>query len=512
MQKLIQITVTPNELQNIKELEKKISKESKIEAKYLSYRILKESLDCRKQPVYHLNVLTSSNNDLPQIKPMPFLNVSNSAPIIVIGAGPCGLMSALRLIQKGLKPIIIERGKAVEQRKKDIAIISRNGEINEDSNFCFGEGGAGTFSDGKLYTRSTKKGNIDEVLQMFVHFGADPNILFSSHAHIGTDKLSRIVKNIRKTIEDCGGEYIFNTKVVDFIVKDDTIIGVKTNNGEDIMAEKTILCCGHSARDIYQLFYDNSWAIEAKPFAIGVRVEHPQELINISQYHNNHYSSLLPPATYSLTYNHNDRGVFSFCMCPGGIVVPSSDREGVMVVNGMSNSNRSGKFANSAVVVTVNEEDAKEFDCFGALSLMKLQEQAEQMMYYDKQICPAQRMTDFIDNKTSQNLASTSYMPQLVSQNMKERLLPFVYDNLVQGFKSFDRKLRGFITNESNVIGLESRTSSAVRLPRNNNTLQHIQIKNLYPCGEGAGYAGGITSSAMDGINVADKISNELGV
>lgn len=512
MQKEIRITVTPEQKTNIKELEKRISKESKIEEKYLSYRIIKESLDCRRDPVYHLDVLTSSNSDLPQVKPLPFLNVSNSLEVIVIGAGPCGLMAALRLIQKGLKPIIIERGKEVSERKKDIALICKNNDINEDSNYCFGEGGAGTFSDGKLFTRSTKKGNIDEVLQLLIYFGAKEEIMYQTHAHIGSDCLSRIVKNIREQIIKCGGEYLFETKVEDFIVKDNTVLGVITNNGDEIMAEKTILATGHSARDIYELFYEKGWQIEAKPFAMGVRVEHPQELINESQYHNINYSHLLPPATYSLTFNNKDRGIYSFCMCPGGIIVPSSDRNNAMVVNGMSNSSRSGKFANSAIVVTVNEKDAKKYASFGALSLLKLQEKAEEMMYYKNQICPAQKITDFINNKVSSSLAPSSYIPGLVSMDMKERLMPFIRENLVLGFKEFDTKIKGFISEQANVIGLESRTSSAVRITRNPNTLQHVQLNNLYPCGEGAGYAGGITSSAIDGINAANKIANELGV
>jgi uncharacterized FAD-dependent dehydrogenase len=512
MQKLIQIKATPQEKSNTKELQRKISKESKIEEKYLSYRIMKESLDCRREPVYHLEVMVSSNNDLPKREPMPFLDVNNSAEIIIVGAGPCGLMAALRLIQKGLKPIIIERGKEVSERKKDVAGICQNKSINEDSNYCFGEGGAGTFSDGKLFTRSTKKGNIDEVLQMLVYFGAKEEIMYQTHAHIGTDCLSRIVKNIREQIIKCGGEYLFNTKVEDFIVKDNTVLGIITDSGEEIRAEKTILATGHSARDIYQLFYDKGWQIEAKPFAMGVRIEHSQEWINQTQYHNSNYSELLPPATYSLTFNNKDRGIYSFCMCPGGIIVPSSDRNNAMVVNGMSNSKRSGGFGNSAIVVSVKEEDARKYTSYGALSLLKLQEQAEKMMYYKNQISPAQRVTDFVNNKTSQTLAPTSYMPGLVSMNMKERLFPFIYDNLVLGLKDFDRKMKGFITEKANIIGLESRTSSAVRITRNPTTLQHIQLNNLYPAGEGAGYCGGITSSALDGINVANKIANELGV
>lgn len=312
MRKTIQIKLSPEEYSNKDTLVKKICLESGIDKSFLSYKIIKESLDCRKKPLYNLSIVCSNNNDLPNNKPLPFLDVRNSSEVLIIGAGPCGLAAALRLIQKGLKPIIIERGKPVEERKKDIATICRNGEINEESNFCFGEGGAGAFSDGKLYTRSNKKGNVDEVLSLLVYFGADEQILRQSHAHIGTDKLAHILKNIRETIIKCGGEYLFETKVEDFMLEGNKVVGVITSEGEEIPAHKTILATGHSARDIYQLFYDNNWEIEAKPFAVGVRVEHPQMLINQIQYHSSNPSPLLPPATYSLAFNTEERGVFFF--------------------------------------------------------------------------------------------------------------------------------------------------------------------------------------------------------
>ncbi|MBR1769925.1 MAG: FAD-binding protein [Bacteroidales bacterium] len=511
MRKLIQLKLSAEEYNNETFLKRQISKVSNIDLSFLSFKIMKESLDCRKVPLYNLSVVCSNNNDLPNNKPLPFLDVRNSSEILVVGAGPCGLTAALRLIQKGLKPIIIERGKPVEERKQDIALICRNQDVNTESNFCFGEGGAGAFSDGKLYTRSNKKGNIDDVLSLLVHFGADEKILRQTHAHIGTDKLSSILKNIRQTIINCGGEYLFETKVEDLILKDNTVIGVKTSEGEEIFAHKTILATGHSARDIYQLFYDNNWEIQSKPFAVGVRVEHPQELINQIQYHSANYSPLLPPATYSLTFNNGNRGVFSFCMCPGGIVVPAMDYQGMMSVNGMSNSSRSGEKANSAIVVSVTEEDAARYHSYGALSLMKLQQEWEEKLYINKQIAPAQRISDFLQKRTSSTLCSSSYMPGLMSVNLSNELPDFISENLALGFKSFDRKMKGFITEEALLIGLESRTSSPVRIPRKAD-LQHTQLKNLYPCGEGAGYAGGITSSALDGINTADKIASELGV
>ena len=512
MRKEIQISLSPQQYDNKASIKKTIAKASGIDDKYLSYRILKESLDCRHEPIYHLTVAVSSNNDLPEIKPMPFLNVSNSMEVIVVGAGPCGLMAALKLIQKGLKPIIIERGSKLEQRKKDVAAICQNEDIDEDSNYCFGEGGAGTFSDGKLFTRSKKKGNINEVLQFLVHFGADEEVLYKSHPHIGTDVLSRIVKNIREQIILCGGEYHFNTKVDNLIVNDDEVTGVTTSDGEDITASNVILATGHSAKDIYQLFYDNNWAIEAKEFAMGVRVEHPQSLINSIQYHNAKDINLLPPAEYSLVSKKNERGVFSFCMCPGGILIPTPDRDGIMVVNGMSNSTRSSEFANSAVVVSIKEQDAEEFEDYGALKMLKFQQKWEEKMYLAKRICPAQRLKDFIDGKISKKLAPSSYKPGLQSGDMSLRLPEFVSKNLKAAFLEFEKKMPGYITNEANIIGLESRTSAPVRILRDKNTMQHIQLNHLYPCGEGAGYAGGITSSALDGINAANKIAEDLGV
>ncbi|MBP3254377.1 MAG: FAD-binding protein [Bacteroidales bacterium] len=512
MRKEIQISVSPEQWADKEELERIISRKTSIDLKYLSYKITKQSLDCRRKPLYHVNVIASSNNDLPKTDPAPFLNVENSMDVIVVGAGPCGLFAALKLIQKGLRPVILERGKDVERRKKDIALYFRDEKINEDSNYCFGEGGAGTFSDGKLYTRSNKKGNIDEVLQLLVYFGAKEEVLYQSHPHIGTDVLSRVVKNIREEILRCGGEYRFDTRVDNFILRDGEVIGVTTSEGEDIMADRVILATGHSARDIYQLFYDNNWQIEAKPFAMGVRVEHPQQLINEIQYHNKSYSSLLPPAEYSLTADNTDRGVFTFCMCPGGIVVPTVDREGIMVVNGMSNASRGGKFADSAVVVTVEEKDGKDYQQYGPLALMKLQQDCERQMYHKGLTCPAQNLLSFTDGKTHLPLALSSYKPALADTDMNFKLPEFIYKNLQAGFKSFDSKMKGFITKEANVIGLESRTSSPVRIVRDKITMQHPQLKHLYPCGEGAGYAGGITSSAIDGINAANKIAEELGV
>jgi uncharacterized FAD-dependent dehydrogenase len=526
MIKEIELNVSPEELVNVDQFKIIIAKKSGIKIDSIaSLKIVKKSIDARKKPVnYRIKVeidlidkeISSSQETTLEFNPSDlelrqnkYKDVKNSKPVIVVGAGPAGLFASLKLIEKGLKPIILERGKSVSERKKDTAQIIRQQEINPDSNWCFGEGGAGTFSDGKLYTRSNKRGNINEVLDIFVEHGADKEIMIEAHAHIGTDKLSSIIKNIRKTIEEYGGEYHFETKVVDFIIKDNKIKGVITQNGDKIEADSVILATGHSARDIYNLFNEKQLALEAKPFAMGIRIEHPQELINQIQYHSPNYSSLLPAASYSLAYNYKNRGVFSFCMCPGGMIIPAATDKEQLVMNGMSNSLRNSPYANAGIVVSVNEEDAKEYAEFGALSLMKFQEATEKKMYFaagNSLVAPAQRLTDFMRGKRSSSLSPSSYLCGVIPTDMNKILPEFMTETLKEGFKDFGRKMKGFITNESNIIGLESRTSSPVRIPRDKETMQHVQISGLYPCGEGAGYAGGITSSAIDGINVAEKI------
>lgn len=510
MEKIIETSCPCNIFFVEEEFRKYVSSSCGIKPQNLHYKIIRKSIDARKRPVFRLKLLISD-------KPIPKTNierkykdVSNAERVIVVGAGPCGLFAALKLIEEGFKPIIVERGKPVSERKRDIALIARNQELNEESNWCFGEGGAGTFSDGKLFTRSTKKGNINDVLETFVFHGADENILIESHPHIGTDKLSRIIKNMRKTILDNGGEYFFNTKVCDFIIKNNKIHGVKTSTQSTIEGKAVILATGHSARDIYQLFAKNNWAIEAKPFAMGVRVEHRQELINASQYNDKTIANLLPSASYSLVHNVKDRGVFSFCMCPGGMIIPASTEKNSLVVNGMSSSNRGSAFANSGIVVSVTPQDVKEYSKHPALSLMKFQEECEQKMYIQNQIAPAQRISDFIRNKSSHNIGATSYPSGLYACNMNDYLPKFVAETLREGFKVFDRRIKGFISNQATMIGLESRTSSPVRILRDKDSLQHPQIAMLFPCGEGAGYAGGITSSAIDGINAAEKIAQLL--
>lgn len=508
MEKEFELRLKPHEALSQDCLKRKIASACRLKVQDLAYfKILRRSIDSRGEPRYCLRILASTEKKKEIVKAKKYHDVSKSERVIIVGAGPCGLFAALKLLECGLKPVIVERGKRIEDRKKDIALIARNEELNENSNWCFGEGGAGTFSDGKLYTRSNKRGNIEEVLETFIEFGADEDILIDAHAHIGTDKLSRIIKNIRNKITECGGEYHFNSKMVDLLVKDNSVYGVKLANGSTLEGKAVILACGHSARDIYKLFAEKSWLIESKPFALGVRVEHAQEFINRTQYHTDKYSKLLPAATYSLTHNIGDRGVFSFCMCPGGMVIPSSTERDCLVVNGMSSSLRNSPYANSGIVVSVSEKDVPEYLHYGALSLMRFQEKCEQKMYFDRQMAPAQRISDFVDKKASTSLCDSSYPAGLRSADMSDLLPKFISNSLRQALVAFDKKMKGFVSKDALMIGLESRTSSPVRIPRDKDNLQHLQLKNLYPCGEGAGYAGGITSSAMDGINAAQKIA-----
>ena len=472
--------------------------------------VIRRTLDCRRRNVVYHCVIEVGNDGMKtgdkgeyfiQAIHKPLSNKS----VIIVGAGPAGLFAALRCLELDMKPIIVERGKPVEERKYDIARLAREKVVNPDSNWCFGEGGAGTYSDGKLYTRSTKRGDVGAVLRTFVAHGADPDILLEAHAHIGTDRLSGIIANMRRTIEAGGGEYRFNTRVTDLVVREDRVRGVVTDGGE-IVGDAVILATGHSARDIFYMFQRRGWLLEAKPFALGVRVEHPQELINEIQYHGKGYSRYLPPAAYSLTTQACGHGVFSFCMCPGGVIVPAATAEGQQVVNGMSNSRRNSPFANSGIAVTVGLDDVKGD---GVFALLDFQREQEQRMFHaggDAINAPSQRLVDFMKRRTSSRLGKTGYMGDVVSAPLHELLPGFVVDSMIQGFRDFDRKMHGFVTEEATLLAVESRTSSPVRIPRDKETLQHPQLAGLYPCGEGAGYAGGIVSSAIDGIRCAEAI------
>ena len=480
------------------------------------FHILKRSIDARAKTIW-VNLTVNAFVNEPfvarTILPFYFKDVSKvDKKVIIVGAGPAGLFAALKLIEAGIKPIILERGKDVRSRRRDLAALNKEGIVNPESNYCFGEGGAGTYSDGKLYTRSNKRGDIDRILNLFVHFGAEEKILDEAHPHIGTNKLPHIITAMRKQIEDCGGDFLFEKKVTDLLISNEKITGVKTADGNLFEADAVILATGHSARDIFSLLHEKKILIEAKPFALGVRIEHPQTLIDSSQYHCSVKDINLPPASYSLVQQVEGKGVFSFCMCPGGIIAPAATNPGEIVVNGWSPSKRNNPFANSGMVVSVEMEDALKYlkiDENNPLSLMDFQQAVEQKAFEyggGKSVAPAQRMIDFTENKTSSSLPDCSYLPGLHSTSLNEVLPSFIYNGLKNAFKEFGKKMKSYYTNEAVVVATESRTSSPVRIPRDKETLQHPQINNLYPCGEGAGYAGGIVSAAMDGERVASQI------
>lgn len=472
-------------------------------------RILKRSVDARGEILYRYRVEAyAAGEQFSEYSAGEYRDVSSCEPVIIVGAGPAGMFAALKLLTRGFKPVILERGKDVHKRKLDIAALSRRGEVNQDSNYCFGEGGAGTFSDGKLYTRSSKRGDIREVLYQLVSFGADPDILVDAHPHIGSDRLPAIVENIRKCIEEHGGEYHFGTRVTDIVRGRNGKFSISASDGSVWESGNVILATGHSARDIYEMFDRKGWAIEPKGFALGVRVEHPQSVINRIQYHGK-YQPYMPVAEYSFVTQVNGRGVFSFCMCPGGILVPSATGPGEVVLNGMSNSLRNSRWANAGVVVSVEPEDVPEYARFGALSLLNFQRDIERKMfgYTGSLQAPAQRMMDFCRQTLSSGLPQTSYHPGAVSAPLHQLLPESIALRLKYAFPEIgNRKMKGYYTNEALLLGVESRTSSPVRIPRDPETLEHPSLPGLYPCGEGAGYSGGIVSSALDGINCASRI------
>lgn len=440
--------------------------------------------------------------------------VVHRPPIGIVGAGPAGLFAALRLIELGYKPIIFERGKNVHDRKRDIAKIYREHTVDPDSNYGFGEGGAGTFSDGKLYTRSKKRGSVKKILEVLVQFGADPQILIDAHPHVGTDKLPAVIRGIREQIIASGGEIHFNSRIEELVLKNDQCKGVKLANGQRYDFDAVILATGHSARDIYEMLWKQGVNLEAKTFAMGVRVEHPQALIDSIQYHQAQRGPYLPAATYSFVEQVNDRGVYSFCMCPGGFIVPAATAPGELVVNGMSASKRNSPFANSGLVAEVRPEDLREFKQYGVFAGLEFQKHIEKlcfMMNGQTQFAPAQRLTDFVSGKRSADLPESSYRPGLISSPLHEKLPKRVASRLREGIRQIDRKAHGFLSGEGIAVGVESRTSSPVRIPRDETNLQHIRIKGLYPCGEGAGYAGGIASSAIDGERCAEAVALAIG-
>lgn len=517
MKKEITITVSPKTASNEDYYKTEIAKKINVDKKDITaVEILKRSIDARKKQVKIVMQLVVWYGENPEIQTefnLDLKNVSDKEEVIVVGAGPAGLFAALQLIKNGLKPIVIERGKAVSERKRDVAKINRNIGVNPESNYCFGEGGAGTFSDGKLYTRSKKRGNVKQVLDILSYFGADKNILSEAHPHIGTNNLPRIITKIKEAIVEAGGQVLFNTRITDLIISDSKIKGVHVQNGDKIEGRSVILATGHSARDIYYLLHKNNIALEAKSFAMGVRVEHPQDIIDSAQYHCQIRSDYLPAAAYSLVTQVEDRGVYSFCMCPGGFIVPAATSENEIVVNGMSPSRRNSYFANSGIVVEIKTEDFPEQEKYGVIAGLKFQEQLEHNAFQNGGegiIAPAQKLNDFVKGKLSQYLPESSYHPGLISSPLHFWLPENIGTRLQKAFKVFGNKIHGFLSDEAVAIGVESRTSSPVRIPRNKETLEHVQIKSLYPCGEGAGYAGGIVSAAIDGIKCANSVKANL--
>ncbi len=481
-----------------------------------SFRIKKRSIDARSKEakfrlqaeIYYDEPAPIEEPIIPQYKSL----LPSARRIIIIGAGPAGMFAALRLIELGVKPITLERGKDVRARRYDLAAIQKRGIVNPDSNYCFGEGGAGTYSDGKLYTRATKRGDVSNILKILVAHGASPDILIDAHPHIGSNLLPKVVAAMRESIITSGGEIQFETAAQDFIIRENKILGVITRSGDEVMGDAVILATGHSARDIFHLLDKKKILIEAKPFAMGVRVEHPQDFIDKVQYHSSQRDPNLPAASYKLAAQSEGRGVFSFCMCPGGFIVYAATAPGEIVLNGMSLSRRDSRFANSGVVVAIEEEDLLPFKRHGALAGMIYQSEVEQTAFSvggSTQQAPAQRITDFLEGKLSSSLPETSYKPGMTSALLGEVLPNALAKRLREGIKQFGKAMKGYIREEAVMLGVETRTSSPVRIPRNTESLQHVQIERLYPCGEGAGYAGGILSAAMDGIRVAQAAASD---
>jgi uncharacterized protein len=516
MQQVIHLQLSPADAENTGAILTQLaSATTRPQSSLTGFHIVKKSIDARGRQVrINLSALVFIDEPFQQRRIQQFIyqDVRKARDqVIIVGAGPCGLFAALQLIEEGIRPVILERGKDVRARRRDLAILNKEGIVNPESNYCFGEGGAGTYSDGKLYTRSNKRGSIDRILHAFVRFGADERILYEAHPHIGTNKLPQIITAMREQIIECGGEFLFEQKVSELLADNGTITGVLTSSGNRFDGAAVILATGHSARDIFELLHRQNILIEAKPFALGVRIEHPQELIDSIQYHCVSRGEYLPPASYSLVQQVQGRGVFSFCMCPGGIIAPAATSPGELVVNGWSPSKRNNPFANSGMVVSVEEKDYG--TKAGPLAAMQFQQAVEQKAFQyggGRFVAPALRMTDFVSRKVSASLPECSYLPGITPAPLWDVLPGFIFQGLAEGFRAFGQKMRGYYSKEAVVVATESRTSSPVRIPRDPQTLQHPQLKGLYPGGEGAGYAGGIVSAAMDGEKISRCIISRL--
>ena len=510
--------VTPEMAVNTHLIKEQVAKLIRVavgDIKHIS--ILKRSIDARQKAIkVNLKVAIYFQEDdfvEEKIQLPDYKNVTNSPEVIVVGAGPAGLFAALQLIELGLKPIVIERGKDVRGRRRDLKAINLDHIVNEDSNYCFGEGGAGTYSDGKLYTRSKKRGDVTRILELLVGFGASDDILIEAHPHIGTNKLPKIIQDIREKIIEMGGLVLFETRLTDIIIKNNEVHGIVTQSGDTILSNKIILATGHSARDIFELLDRKKVFIEAKPFALGVRADHPQSLIDSIQYSCDYRGELLPPAPYSIVKQVGGRGMYSFCMCPGGVIAPCATSPGEVVTNGWSPSKRDQATANSGIVIELKLEDFAPYSKFGALAGLEFQKSIEQKAWHlagETQKVPAQRMVDFTKNQVSSEIPKTSYVPGTTSVEMGAVFPGFLSQILREGFSEFGKSMKGYLTNEAILHAPESRTSSPVRIPRDSISLEHLQIKGLYPCGEGAGYAGGIISAAIDGEKCAIKVFESL--
>ena len=519
-----QIRILPEQAANEEGIKRYLAKEKGLDARTLNkVRVLKRSIDARQRTIFVNLKVRAYINEMPQDDQYvhtEYPDVSSRPRVIVVGEGPGGLFASLRLIELGYRPVVLERGKDVRERKKDLSNITKTQKVDSESNYCFGEGGAGAYSDGKLYTRSKKRGSVDKILNVFCQHGANTNILADAHPHIGTDKLPRVIENMRNTIINCGGEVHFQTKMTRFILEGDHVIGVEAVNlvtgAEENYRGPVILATGHSARDIYRYLASSKIEIEAKGIAVGVRLEHPSQLIDQIQYHNrNGRGKYLPAAEYSFVTQVDGRGVYSFCMCPGGFVIPAATGPEQLVVNGMSPSNRGTAWSNSGMVVETHPEDVvqSEEELKDPLSMMYFQERVEKLCWQQanmKQTAPAQRMADFVNNRLSYDLPKSSYAPGIISSPLHFWMPSFVSKRLQEGFKTFGKNAHGFLTNEATLIAMETRTSSPVRIVRDRDTLMHVRIQGLFPCGEGAGYAGGIVSAGVDGERCAEMCAEYL--